>query len=224
MVQNASTQLALRLVREHGQLSVGVYAIAPLRDVQVTLAAHGQPFYENTFTLEPGQSWLAEVSDNGDARVTMTVTGADGATLLQYEEHIAQELPLPSAAVAPALPEALSNTDELYFIGQHLEQYNHASRYAEDYYRRALDVDPLDYRNNVALGTLALNRADWALAAHCAGKALERAHKLNKTRVMARRACYWPPHRNVRATMTAHGIIIIRPVGAATVGMRLSGR
>ncbi|RVS78303.1 hypothetical protein EOK89_24325, partial [Citrobacter freundii] len=44
----------------------------------------------------------------------------------------------------------------------------------------ALDVDPLDYRNNVALGTLALNRADWALAAQCAGKALERAHKLNK--------------------------------------------
>lgn len=180
MVQNASTQLALRLVRERSQLSVGVYAIAPLRDVQVTLAARGQPFYENTLTLEPGQSWLADVSDNGHARVTMTVTSVDGTTLLQYEEHIAKELPLPSAAVAPALPEALSNTDELYFIGQHLEQYNHASRYAEDYYRRALDVDPLDYRNNVALGTLALNRADWALAAQCAGKALERAHKLNK--------------------------------------------
>ena len=32
----------------------------------------------------------------------------------------------------------------------------------------------------MALGTLALNRADWALAAQCAGKALERAHKLNK--------------------------------------------
>lgn len=128
MVQNASTQLALRLVRERNQLSVGVYAIAPLRDVQVTLAAHGQPFYENTLTLEPGQSWLADVSDNGHARVTMTVTSVDGTTLLQYEEHIAKELPLPSAAVAPALPEALSNTDELYFIGQHLEQYNHASR------------------------------------------------------------------------------------------------
>ncbi|TMY09560.1 DUF5107 domain-containing protein, partial [Klebsiella pneumoniae] len=135
MVQNASTQLALRLVRERSQLSVGVYAIAPLHDVQITLSADGQPFYEHTLTLEPGQSWLADVSDDNHARVTMTVTGADGITLLQYEEHIEQELPLPSAAVAPALPEALSNTDELYFIGQHLEQYNHASRYAEDYYR-----------------------------------------------------------------------------------------
>lgn len=151
MVQNASTQLALRLVRDNGQLSVGVYAIAPLHDVLVTLSADGKPFYEQMLTLEPGKSWLAEVSDRGHERVTMAVTRADGSSLLQYEEHIAEELPLPSAAVAPALPEALSNTDELYFIGQHLEQYNHASRYAEDYYRRALEVDPLDYRNNVAL-------------------------------------------------------------------------
>ena len=76
MVQNASTQLALRLVREHSQLSVGVYAIAPLHDVQITLSADGQPCYEHTLTLEPGQSWLAEVSDDNHARVTMTVTGA----------------------------------------------------------------------------------------------------------------------------------------------------
>lgn len=180
MVQNASTQLALRLVRDNGKLSLGVYAIAPLQDVQVTLCANGHPFYEHTLTLAPGQSWLTDASDSGHARVTMTVTRADGSLLLEYEEHIAEELPLPSAAVAPEQPEALSNTDELYFIGQHLEQYNHASRYAEDYYRRALEVDPQDYRNNVALGTLALNRADWALAERCARKALERAHKLNK--------------------------------------------
>ncbi|MDM2928440.1 DUF5107 domain-containing protein [Citrobacter sp. Cm046] len=180
MVQNASTQLALRLERDGSQLSIGVYAIAPLRDVQVTLSAKGEPFYENTLTLAPGQSWLVDVSDGGHTRVMMSVTRADGVTLLDYEEHIAEELPLPKAAVAPAQPEALSNTDELYFIGQHLEQYNHASRYAEDYYRRALEVDPQDYRNNVALGTLALNRADWILAERCARKALERAHKLNK--------------------------------------------
>lgn len=180
MVQNASTQLALHLVRDAAQLSMGVYAIAPLHNVLVTLSAQGQPFFEKTLTLEPGQSWKTCLSDTGYARVTMTVSQQDGSVLLEYEEHIAEELPLPSAASAPALPEELSNTDELYFIGQHLEQYNHASRYAEDYYRRALEVDPLDYRNNVALGTLALNRADWTLAEQCAQSALTRAHKLNK--------------------------------------------
>lgn len=180
MVQNASTDLALRLVREDGALSVGVYAIAPLHEARVTLSAEGAPFYETTLTLAPGQSWMTRIVENGPDRITMTVSHPDGREWLKYEEHIAGEVPLPSAATAPAMPEALSNTDELYFIGQHLEQYNHASRYAEDYYRRALEVDPLDYRNNVALGTLALNRADWTLAAQCASAALARAHKLNK--------------------------------------------
>jgi hypothetical protein len=72
------------------------------------------------------------------------------------------------------MPEEIDNGDELYFIGQHLEQYNHASRYAADYYRRALALDPQDYRNNVALGTLALNAADWSLAEQCARRAAAR--------------------------------------------------
>nr|MDQ6120986.1 hypothetical protein [Klebsiella pneumoniae subsp. pneumoniae] len=78
---------------------------------------------------------------------------AENQPLLDYQEHITQQTPLPEPAIAPALPEAIHNGDELYFIGQHLEQYNHASRYAGDYYRRAVELDPQDYRNNVALGT-----------------------------------------------------------------------
>lgn len=53
MVQNASTQLALRLEREGNQLSSGVYAVAPLHDVQVTLCAQGQPFFEKHSRWNP---------------------------------------------------------------------------------------------------------------------------------------------------------------------------
>ncbi|VYU38833.1 DUF5107 domain-containing protein [Metakosakonia massiliensis] len=180
MVQNASTELALRLVRDNHQLSVGVYAVAPLQNVLVTLSGEKGTFFEKNLTLEPGQSWLSDLPDGGNERVTMTIARADGESLLRYAEHIAEEMPLPSAASAPALPEAITSAEELYFIGQHLEQYNHASRYAEDYYRRALALDPQDYRNNVALGTLALNSADWQQAERCARAALARAHKLNK--------------------------------------------
>ncbi|MEI7100314.1 DUF5107 domain-containing protein, partial [Klebsiella pneumoniae] len=105
---------------------------------------------------------------------------SDGTPLLQYEEHIPEATPLPNAASAPKQPHELHNPEELYFIGQHIEQYNHASRYAEDYYRRAIELDPEDYRNNVALGNLALNRADWLMAQRCAESALARAHRLNK--------------------------------------------
>lgn len=179
-VQNANTRLALKLVREAQQLQLGIYAIAPLENIVVELSADEQPLYETQLTLKPGESWLQTLQEKDAARLTLQVKNREGELLLKYQEHQAQQTPLPDPAMAPAMPEAIDNGDELYFIGQHLEQYNHASRYAADYYRRALALDPQDYRNNVALGTLALNAADWSLAEQCARAALLRAHRLNK--------------------------------------------
>lgn len=179
-VHNASQTLALKLERENGQLAVGAYAVAPLDDVSITLSADGETLWETTLSLEPGRSWQQTLPDGWPQRLTMTVSDASGHALLSYEEHIPGETPLPDAATAPAQPEEIDNTDELYFIGQHLELYNHASRQAADYYRRALEIDPQDYRSNVALGNLRLNAADWQGAQQHAQAALERAHRLNK--------------------------------------------
>ncbi len=121
------------------------------------------------------------------------------------------------------MPEEIDNEDELYFIGQHTEQYNHASRYAADYYRRALALDPQDYRNNVALGTLALNAADWSLAEQCARAALLRAHRLNKTLGMVKPACCSLVLWKDRAMKPMHGITITRLRGAEIVVMRPTG-
>lgn len=179
-VHNASAELAIKLERSATGLELGVYAVAPLNEVSVVLSADDTPLWETVITLEPGKNWQQSLADVGPQRLTLTVSTAEGITLLRYDEHIAGETPLPDAATAPLQPDEIANTDELYFIGQHLEQYNHASRHAADYYRRALTLDPQDYRNNVALGSLLLNAADWQGAQRCAEAALERAHKLNK--------------------------------------------
>ena len=72
----------------------------------------------------------------------------------------------------------MQSTDEAYFIGQHLEQYHHATRNSADYYARGLALDPLDYRCNVALGNITLARADYAKALMYAENSLKRAHML----------------------------------------------
>ena len=139
MVQNANTQLALKLVRESGQLQLGVYAIAPLNHIVVELSADHQPLYETQLTLKPGESWQQTLPENGVGRLTLKVKTAENQPLLDYQEHITQQTPLPEPAIAPALPEAIHNGDELYFYRPAPEQYNHASRYAGDYYRRAVE-------------------------------------------------------------------------------------
>ncbi|EJF30208.1 MULTISPECIES: DUF5107 domain-containing protein [Enterobacteriaceae] len=179
-LQNASTDAAIKLEREQGRLELGVYAISPLEAVTLRLESDGVVLWQTPLSLKPAEAWLHQLTDDWPQRLTLSLLNAQGEVVLSYLEHIAEELPLPQAAQAPAKPEQIANCDELYFIGQHLEQYLHASRSAFDYYRRALDIDPLDSRCNVALGTLEFNRGNWRKAKEHADAALQRAHRLNK--------------------------------------------
>lgn len=113
-------------------------------------------------------------------RLTIELSDADGNIVLSYQEHQPQELPLPDVAKAPLAAQDITSTDEAWFIGQHLEQYHHASRSPFDYYLRGVALDPLDYRCNLALAMLEYNRADFPQAVAYATQALKRAHALNK--------------------------------------------
>ncbi|PWW10990.1 DUF5107 domain-containing protein [Mangrovibacter plantisponsor] len=179
-LQNASTSAAIKLERDSTSIQIGVYAIEPLHHVKLELRGDKQVLWSTPLTLEPAQAWLQKVSELYPERLTLALVGEDGQDILSYLEHIPKETPLPSPATAPALPAELKNCDELFFIGQHLEQYLNASRSPYDYYLRALDIDPYDYRCNVALATLEYNRANWKEAESYAKSALQRAHKLNK--------------------------------------------
>lgn len=179
-VQNANTQAAIKLERDGDALALGVYAIAPLADMTLVISDGDDPLWQTSLSLAPAEVWQQRLEESWPQRLTLSLIDASGALVLDYCEHIAKELPLPQAAQAPAGPQQIDNCDELYFIGQHLEQYLHASRSAFDYYLRALEIDPLDYRCNVALGTLEFNRGNWQKAQEYADAALVRAHRLNK--------------------------------------------
>src|SRR5262249_27694696 len=58
----------------------------------------------------------------------------------------------------------IANKEALYLAGLHLEQYRHATREPEDYYREALRRDAADTRSNNALGLLLLRRGQFARA------------------------------------------------------------
>ncbi len=179
-LQNANTSAAIKLERDSASLHLGIYAIEPLNDVTLELRDGEKVLWSTRLTLEPARAWLHDLDGKYTQRLTLSLLNADGHEILTYLEHIPEETPLPSPATAPALPAELNNCDELYFIGQHLEQYLNASRSPYDYYLRALEIDPFDYRCNVALASLEYNRANWAQAEKYAADALKRAHKLNK--------------------------------------------
>lgn len=179
-LQNANTRAALKLERFEGGLLCGTYAIAPLCRVRFEVSDESGVLLSQPIELQPGQAWLEQVAITSEERLWVRLLDEHDQVILSYLEHEPAGEALPDPAMAPLPASELESVDELYFIGQHLEQYLHASRSPFDYYLRALTLDGGDYRCNLALATLEYNRANYEQALSHADKALARAHRLNK--------------------------------------------
>lgn len=182
IVQNASRDAVIKLQRTDGGIEWGVYAIAPLTSHRLVISEAGkaEALLNEVISLTPASATRGVLTGLNPARLTITLSDANGHIVLQYEEHQPQAVPLPEVAKAPLAAQNITSTDEAWFIGQHLEQYHHASRSPFDYYLRGVALDPLDYRCNLALAMLEYNRADYSRAVEYATQALKRAHALNK--------------------------------------------
>src|SRR6185436_1451971 len=83
------------------------------------------------------------------AEVRVSVYDAAGAELVSYSPTVLNaDFPDPAQAIAK--PEEIDSNESLYLAGLHLEQYRHATRQSEDYFREALFRDPGDIRCNLA--------------------------------------------------------------------------
>ena len=67
--------------------------------------------------------------------------------------------PIPPSAEAALLPAQVKTCEQLFFTGQHIEQYRHATYVATDYYEEALRRDPDDVRCLNAMGLWYIRRA-----------------------------------------------------------------
>jgi tetratricopeptide (TPR) repeat protein len=99
---------------------------------------------------------------------------SDGEILLRYAPSEIRPAAAPVEATEPPAPEEIATNDELYLTGLHLEQYRHATRSPEPYWREGLRRDPQDSRINNALGRLHLRRGKYAEAEQCLRTAVSR--------------------------------------------------
>jgi len=87
-----------------------------------------------------------------------------GRLLLRYAPSEIVSAEPPVQATEPPSPAETTSSDELFLIGQHLEQYRHPTRSPEPYWREAVRRDPEDSRANHALGRWHLRRGELAEA------------------------------------------------------------
>ncbi|MEO8222020.1 MAG: DUF5107 domain-containing protein, partial [Specibacter sp.] len=142
---------------------LGVAAAERLPGSAVELhTAGGELLHTQGIDLSPGTPLVLTVElDRRIAaeKLVLTVRQSD-AELIRWQPRMQADCAgeVADAASEPPAPGDVGSVDELFFIGQYLHQYRHATRLPEPYWREALRRDPGDVRCNTALA----GRALWA--------------------------------------------------------------
>lgn len=166
-VRNASVDAAVSLELVAGAAKVGAYASSLRPNVRVRLCRSGEVIWQQRADLRPETPLVRNVPLPKNSRahdLRLEVLGAQGELLVAYTPERKQTEPIPQPARAIPEPAKVANNEALYLAGLHLEQYRHATREPEDYYREALRRDRGDVRANHALGLLLLRRGQFAQA------------------------------------------------------------
>lgn len=176
IVHNASRDFALHLEVKDGAAEVGVAASQKFAGAHVVLKSGVQVVLDKRIDVAPGEPFVSKVQlpqRASEAGLELLVE-ADGSRLSYRPEPIPEHIEIPPLATEPPMPDDVKSADELYFIGEHLDQYRHATRYPELYWKEALRRDPGDARCNAALGVQALKRGLFADAEKYLRKAVAR--------------------------------------------------
>jgi len=163
----ANTDAALNLRVERRTAHLGVAVTATHRAARIRLSAGGRTLATFKPDLTPATPFIGRVrlprGTRAD-RLVLTLATADGRELLSYRNTppsrpTATEIAA-QAATEPPAPADVASNDELHLIGLHLEQYRHATRAPEAYWREALRRDAQDSRCHLALGRWHLRRGE----------------------------------------------------------------
>jgi tetratricopeptide (TPR) repeat protein len=165
--QKANVDAAVSLRTSGHTAHVGVCVTKLLPGARVRLKVRGKKIAEWDRDLEPGKPFIESVdllTHITAADLSAVIAARDGTEILHYAPKPVPEQVAPPAATEPSQPEEVSSNDELFVIGLHLEQYRHATRYPEPYWREAVRRDPGDSRCNNALGLWHLRRGEFQKA------------------------------------------------------------
>ena len=162
-VHEANLDAAVSLERAGGGIHVGVAVTRPMPASRICLERDSRPILERTVDLAPDQPFVADGlklparTRLTDLRLSLVHAGRE---VIAYRPAVVRRGDPPPPATEPPPPVGIESNDELYLTGLHLQQYRHATRQPEPYWREVLRRDPGDARANTALGEWHLRRGE----------------------------------------------------------------
>lgn len=162
-VKNATINAAVNMEQSDNGVKIRAYATSNFPDAHVLVYQNDELFEDETVSLSPEQTFEHEYQiANFGSNLKVVIKDQQGVTLVEYQPDKDDIKPIPDAASAIPAPTDVKTNDELYFAGQHLEQYRHATYRPDDYYLEGLKRDAGDDRINNAYGLLLYRRGLFA--------------------------------------------------------------
>lgn len=172
----ATLKAAIGLKLDGTRLTVGVQPTETIPGVRITISTSNAVLANSAADLDPAKPFLLtiDVPQGTDRDEVRVVVEKNGVGLVERRPVDRSEVTIPPPATEPPPPEEIESADELWMTGVHLDQYRHATRPADIYWREALRRDPGDSRCNTTLGIWHLRRGEFNAAEACFRKAIER--------------------------------------------------
>lgn len=155
-VKNATKDAIVNLEFLDNSVEIKLYTTSEYEHIKISLNGSNKELFSEVIAASPEQPYsktiILEDKINTE-KITLSVTDLQSKkVLVSYRREKDIEIEIPSPAQAPKKPADVENTEQLFLMGLHLEQYRHATYVATDYYEEALRRDKKDIRNNNALG------------------------------------------------------------------------
>lgn len=177
-VKCATLDAAINLERRApDKVFLGFNATAKLQGAKAILKHGGETFSE-IIDIDPNTPYVKEIAIAAavkDSELTGILLGPDGRELVRYTPVTVEEQPLPDPVKNPRPPIEYKTVEELYLVGQRLEQFHNGIVDPTPYYEEALRRDPRNLRVNTVVGIRLARQAKFADAEKHLRRAVERA-------------------------------------------------
>ncbi len=153
-VKNATLDAAVNLELQDGIVTLGFHTTSKHDSAVIRLQNADSLLFQTSLSIDPANPYLGRVAlpvetDVSALRASLSVAGNE---LVGYQMSEPPDTPMPEAVTPPAPPAEIHSVEELYLVGQRLEQFHNPSLDATDYYEEALRQDPAHSRSSIALG------------------------------------------------------------------------
>ncbi len=181
-VCNANLEASINLVvNESGKVFIAANTTEKMEDAEIVLNNGSNTVVKRTIDIDPGNPFSEMLTldiDIPEHDLKLSLQNSSGREIISYRaDPPAPAPPLPEAMFPPGPPAEIETTEELYYTGMRIRQFHNARTRPEDYFKEALDRDPLDVRCNTAMGIIHKERGEMEEAKKYLRNAISRLTK-----------------------------------------------